>query len=407
MKNVKGFTLLEILMVIAIIAILGGLVIFIVRPSDLLTDSSKAKNDNDIDLVEHALEAYAAFNTDGDKYPPELQNLPTGVYDICREGINNCSGNPINIDTLIDQGFLAQIPVNAGCPAPTDSCYNVKSTNNGETLEILADSDVIVCSTGYVEVPGNSLYGTKSFCVMKYEAKNVGGYATSQAATTPWVSITQLAAINACSALGPKYHLITNNEWMTIARDLEQQTYNWTTGTIGSGEIYSGHNDSIPNVTLAASVDDNLGYTGTGNVSNSNQRRTLRLSNGNIIWDLSANAWEWLSTNITCAATTCTSAEMPFDSTPAEEVLDFNQLVTYGSLSYDLIRPSNPTWTSTKGMGRFLADVNSAYPSGNVHALLRGGTTGIGNGAGIYTMDVTNAPTHSFTTIGFRCAMSN
>ena len=37
----------------------------------------------------------------------------------------------------------------------------------------------------WVLVEGNSSYEAQDFCVMKYEAKNVGGVATSQASSSP------------------------------------------------------------------------------------------------------------------------------------------------------------------------------------------------------------------------------
>jgi prepilin-type N-terminal cleavage/methylation domain-containing protein len=405
--RIPGFTLLEILLVLAVMSILAGLIVFTLRPAVLLTDTKKAQRDADKGVLEQAIEAYQAFNTNGEVYPPTLTGLVDGVYDICVYGITGCTGSSVNIDVLVEEGLLVEVPVDPDCESSTDSCYNVKVTNSGTDLSIAADFEVIVCATGYVLVPGNALYGTSDFCVMKFESKNVASVATSVAAGTPWVSITQTAAITACSALGSKYHLITNEEWMTIARNVEQVAGNWTTSTVGSGELYSGHNDSIPNVTLAASIDDNLGYTGTSNSAPSNQRRTLTLSNGGVIWDMAGNAWEWVDDSITCAVATCTTAEMPFDSTPASETIDFNLIATYGQLSYDLIRPSNASWISTTGMGKYSSDLNAASPSGNIHAFMRGGTTGIGNGAGIFTLNITNSPAHSFTTIGYRCTMSN
>jgi len=63
----------------------------------------------------------------------------------------------------------------------------------------IAPSD---CPAGFISVPGNKRYGTEGgFCVMKYEAKYVGGVATSQTSGTPWVSITQTDAIAECKAL--------------------------------------------------------------------------------------------------------------------------------------------------------------------------------------------------------------
>ncbi len=109
--------------------------------------------------------------------------------------------------------------------------------------------------------------------------------------------------------MGTGYHLITNNEWMTIARSAESVGSNWSSGIVGSGYIYSGHNDESPYGTLVASVDDTQGYINTGDKASTSdgsygnyssdieqaykgQRRTLTLSNGQIIWDLAGDVWE-------------------------------------------------------------------------------------------------------------------
>lgn len=139
---------------------------------------------------------------------------------------------------------------------------------------------------------------------MKYEAKVAGGIANSSynghnysssetivsnATDVPIVNLTQQQAITACASIGA--HLVTNNEWMTMARNVESVGSNWSSGTVGNGYLYSGHNDNSPAYALAASADDNQGYINTGNTGD-NQKRTLTLSNGQIIWDLAGNVWE-------------------------------------------------------------------------------------------------------------------
>jgi len=140
---------------------------------------------------------------------------------------------------------------------------------------------------------------------MKYEAKVAGGVVNSgynghnylagevtvsNATDVPIVNVDQTKAIAACQSIGA--HLITNNEWMTLARNVEQVTSNWSGNAVGNGYLYSGHSDNAPAFALSASTDDTDGYNGTSNTSPSNQRRTLTLSNGNVIWDLAGNVWE-------------------------------------------------------------------------------------------------------------------
>ncbi len=140
------------------------------------------------------------------------------------------------------------------------------------------------------------------FCVMKYEAKDDGsGNAISQAASAPWVSISQVDAKAECAALGAKYDLISNPEWLALAKDIEAQDINWSGGSVGSGCLSRGNNG----------VDDACGYDGAdpefGAGRDPKAKHTL--SNGEEIYDLSANVSEWtdwsLGGGLTSGPTTC------------------------------------------------------------------------------------------------------
>ena len=160
-----------------------------------------------------------------------------------------------------------------------------------------------ICPANFVGVPSLTDYTTNSFCVMKYEAKNDGsGNAISQAGSTPWRSITRNGSITECTDLGAKYDLITNDEWQSIARNIERVKSNWKNGTVGdSGGLSTGHSDSSPAVYLPADSDDNNACHQTGQTCNSSdwdsQRRTHTLSNGEVVWDLAGNVAEWVKDN--------------------------------------------------------------------------------------------------------------
>lgn len=147
-------------------------------------------------------------------------------------------------------------------------------------------------------------------------------------------------------------------------------------------------------------------YEGTGQASPANQRRTHTLTNGQVIWDLAGNGYEWTNNIISCAAVNCTAAEMPYDATPSEEWVELTSLAGYGQLSYDLIRPSKATWNAPQGMGKINTDANEAYPSGNVHAFLCGGSWANISNAGVFTLNLINAPSLSSIYVGFRCITS-
>ena len=167
-----------------------------------------------------------------------------------------------------------------------------------QALETVANN--FICPENFVGVPSLTGYTTNSFCVMKYEAKNDGSNnAISQAADTPWGNINRANSITRCQAIGTGYDLITNDEWQSIARNIEDVSSNWATGTIeNSGGLNIGHSDTNPASTLKADSDDNNACHETGQTCDAtiwnSQRRTHTLSNGEVVWDMSGNADEWV-----------------------------------------------------------------------------------------------------------------
>lgn len=333
---------------------------------------------------------------------------------------------------------------------PIDRAGSIASFGQPQSLQPRAF--LIACPTGYVGVPGDPVYGTKDFCVMKYEAKCAAtsdlttgltspdtgyhSYADSSTACTaanskavvsvasgyPIANITQLNSAPRCSAIGTNYHLITNAEWMTAARNAERMGSNWFNGTVGTGFMYSGHNDETSGggnyVALAASTDDTNGYYGTGDSTSAcdgrygnfsagddvvtgracaGQRRTLYLNNGSVVWDLGGNVWEWTSDTIT-------GANEPTGSSTGFAWREYTAITNYGTMSYDLIRPFISTRDATYGIGRIYSD---GTPSNStVYGFLRGGSWSYGSYAGVFTLNLSNTPDISFYNIGFRCAAS-
>ena len=143
-------------------------------------------------------------------------------------------------------------------------------------------------------------YTVNGFCVSKYEMKNDGsGQAVSQAAGVPYTGVRRDEAVTKCAGMGSGYDLLTNDGWQSIARHIELVADNWGGGDVGSSEgLSQGHAYGVPNQALVASLDDNKGCDGTGQTCDgrtwNKQRRTHTLSNGEVIWDMSGNAWEWV-----------------------------------------------------------------------------------------------------------------
>jgi hypothetical protein len=292
----------------------------------------------------------------------------------------------------------------------TVSVNNVIS--NTASINYTIDATILICPTGFVVVDGNGVLGTADFCVMKYEAKcavppcnNTTDIPVSQATGTPWVSIRadESEAVGSgaqarCEAMSEggfsgTFSLISNPEWMTIARDIENTASNWSSNIIGTGHIPRGHSDNSPGNALAV-TDTNDPYSDTGNNSGEvagsgwEQKRTHTLSNGSEVWDFAGNVWERTDWDATAAG---------FTLGPNDESNGWKEFSTAqtGSLLDDDFLPDG-AYTSANSFGQ--------WHGGPWGAALRGGAWSIGSDGGVFALRLSYAPSLFSTLFGFRCS---
>ena len=172
---------------------------------------------------------------------------------------------------------------------------------------------------------------SKGFYVMKYEAKpynegagefdsssgevghDTGYVPRSVADYKPWREISfnegdpenGYGAVQACEALNDdpdigsdyEFGLVTNREWMTVARQIEQNDGNWVDGEVDSnGQLIRGWSDGDFNNDgpLAASTDDSDSFYRIDEFLSEediedHQERTFELANGEVVWDWAGN----------------------------------------------------------------------------------------------------------------------
>ncbi|MGA1050594.1 MAG: type II secretion system protein, partial [Minisyncoccia bacterium] len=268
-KVKKGFTLLEILLVIAAIGILAAIVLVAINPTRQINQARQAVINSEKNAIVKAIEQYVI---DNQIYPADITETSKAI---CNDIVTtNCANLSILVPTYI-----------AAIPSSTN--YTVARGNDGRSyVNTTQTAANLTCPTGYIKVPGNSLYQTKDFCVMKYEAKAVdindptvglitpvtvvsagiprntidniatattaanGRAVASVASGYPIANIDQITAASYCTTAGAS--LITNAEWMTIARNIEAQNSNWYNPTptpvnqVGSGGLWRGHSDNSP-----------------------------------------------------------------------------------------------------------------------------------------------------------------
>ena len=156
------------------------------------------------------------------------------------------------------------------------------------------------CPENYVPVPGLKGYYESSFCAMKYEAKlrdKNAGRASSIPELKPVSNASYEDAKALCRANGPQYDLITNDQWQTIARHIEEEDSNWSTGrsSVSSDNMLNcGVHQGAPKA--ASSNDED--YCASAVYCKKGQwsyyKRTHVLPGGHIIWDLCGNVGEMM-----------------------------------------------------------------------------------------------------------------
>lgn len=132
-KRQAGFTLLEVLLVVAIIAILAGIVIIAINPSKNLGDTRNTQRQADVTTILNAVYQYSLDNNG---------SIPSGVTttatEICATGAASCTGLVDLSAVTTNEKYVVSLPKDPQCSttcATNGNGYKIsKDANNRITV---------------------------------------------------------------------------------------------------------------------------------------------------------------------------------------------------------------------------------------------------------------------------------
>ncbi len=285
------------------------------------------------------------------------------------------------------------------------------------------------CPDWFIAVPANTEFNQNWFCVAKYEMtysdattpdscdtqypsacttnqdwNTVRYQAWKTIISTNWkypiTNITQQQAIDACKSMWDGYHLITNNEWMTIARSIESNPDNWSGKQLWVWNLYNwvSWNTTLWCNATWWNTEPRTYATKTWPWTDStcNLKRKHTLSNWQEIYDLSwnvrehvnkANTLDWTNYNNWQTVVTWSSNWIAWDDDWVYAQADMKK---YGSSLY--------LWTAYWLWNLYYAN----WVASNI--FLRGAAANNGTNGGLFTMYLTRTSGTQHRHAGFRCA---
>jgi prepilin-type N-terminal cleavage/methylation domain-containing protein len=149
MQNKKGFTLMEILLVVAAISILAGIVIVAINPTKQLGETRNAQRRADVNTILNAVYQYAVDNNGN---LPGPGTISTTATEICRTGVAaaTCTTDGlINLsDLTTNEKYVVSIPYDPTTGTTNSTKYLISRTaNNRVTVSATGEQGATISVT--------------------------------------------------------------------------------------------------------------------------------------------------------------------------------------------------------------------------------------------------------------------
>jgi prepilin-type N-terminal cleavage/methylation domain-containing protein len=136
----KGFTLLEVLLVVAIIGILAGIVIIALNPSKQLADSKNAQRRVDVNTILNAVYQYSLDNSG--TLPSTITTTETEICVTGTAAATCTTDGLINLSVLTDdEEYLTSIPLDPTGAADNGVGYTIERTGNNRVTVSAPDAE--------------------------------------------------------------------------------------------------------------------------------------------------------------------------------------------------------------------------------------------------------------------------
>lgn len=139
--SAKGFTLIEVLLVIAILAILASIVIIAINPAKQFASARDAQRSSDVYSIMNALHQYALDNEGA--FP---ESLTINELEICRTDSIDCTGLNDLSDLTASQTYLVEMPLDPQCLSTSGA--NCSENGTGYYASLTANGRVTVTAYG-------------------------------------------------------------------------------------------------------------------------------------------------------------------------------------------------------------------------------------------------------------------
>ena len=141
-RNNRGFTLLEILLVVAAIAILAGIVIVAINPGRQIGKTNNAQRNSDVTTILNAVSQYAIDNSGSlpSSIPTSADCPGVATNEVCKTG-GDCA-NLVDLSVLTTSSiYIPSLPTDPTGATTNGAGYHIAKDANGRVTVCAPDAE--------------------------------------------------------------------------------------------------------------------------------------------------------------------------------------------------------------------------------------------------------------------------